>query len=109
MPRRPSRATAWWRTLHPCGRLALYTGASTMKTTLLASLALSLSVTTASAGVVMEFEQRGPGQPAMTGTTWIAGDRMRTEMGGNVVIFRADKQVLWIIQPAEGRYMEMTA
>ena len=34
---------------------------------------------------------------------------MASERGKTIIIFDGDKQVLWMIQPDQGSYMEMTA
>lgn len=72
-------------------------------------LAAEVVAARASAGLVMQFERKQGSEAAVTGSIWIDGDRMRLEMGeGNSVIFRGDKQVMWILQPAEKSYMELT-
>ena len=37
---------------------------------------------------------------------YVSGQKMRTEMSGNIAIIRMDKNVSWIIMPAERTYME---
>lgn len=61
----------------------------------------------ARAGVVLEFQDISPGEPPTTSKAWGGSDRVRVEIEGNVLIFRGDKQVAWLIQP-DGTYIEMT-
>ena len=61
-------------------------------------------------GVVVEYEVKSPGQAKedRMNTLWIDKDRVRAQTGGNGFIFRSDKQVLYVLQEKEGKYMEMT-
>lgn len=61
------------------------------------------------AGVVIESTDQGPGGSAPTRSKALVGaDRVRVEADGRVMIWRADKQVLWVLDPEERSYLEMT-
>ena len=62
----------------------------------------------ASAGVVLEFTDRSPGEEASLSKAFIGPQNARIESGGQVMIFRGDKQVLWILDPQANTYMELT-
>lgn len=69
----------------------------------------------AQAGVVIEQEQREPGRPAVTGRTTLQLDagRLRVESTDesgeqHVMIFRADRSVVWMIDPKQRTYSELT-
>ena len=75
----------------------------------LTAVALSLGARLTSAGIKMEFEHKGPkDEKPTTGSIELEADRMRMETAGQSVIFRADKQVMWVLQPHEKSYMELT-
>jgi hypothetical protein len=66
------------------------------------------------AGIVIRKEIGEPGaQQKHKSTMWVQAGKIRMEMaserGKTIVIFDGDKQVLWMIQPDQGSYMEMTA
>jgi len=78
-------------------------------------LATCLAGLAATAGVVVEQEQREPGTSAVLGRTvfYLDAGRLRIETqtpeGDNLlVIFRSDKPVAWTIDLAEGTYFELT-
>jgi hypothetical protein len=78
-------------------------------------LAASLAGVCASAGVVVEVEQRLPGTGAVIGRTvyYFEAGRLRVESNTEegdpaILIFRSDRKTAWLIQPAEGTYMELT-
>lgn len=78
-------------------------------------LTLCLVGIAATAGVVVEHEQREPGSNAVTGrvTYYLDAGRLRiesqTEDGDEtMIIFRADKPVAWTIDRVEGTYFELT-
>lgn len=62
------------------------------------------------AGVSIEFENRTSGKekPDRTGTILVEKDRLRVQGEDQSVIFRADKQILWMIEEKKGVYREMT-
>jgi hypothetical protein len=67
-------------------------------------------------GSVVIQQEGGPaGSPQKTKTTmYVDAGKIRVEVdtegrGKSVMIFDGDKQVLWIVQPEQGTYMEMTA
>ncbi len=68
----------------------------------------------ACAGVVIKRESGEPGaQQKQKSTMYVEAGRIRMEMesehGKTIMIFDGNKQVLWMIQPDQGSYMEMTA
>ena len=69
--------------------------------------------TPASAGVVIEQEFKGP-SPGESGRLilYVEPGRLRMESqtpeGQTIMIFRADRQVVWMIQPSEKSYHEMS-
>ena len=78
-------------------------------------LAAILAGWTATAGVVLEIEEREPGSGAVVGRIVyrLEPSRLRIETHSQddeetIVIFRADKPVAWIVRPAEGTYYEFT-
>jgi len=78
-------------------------------------LATCLAGLAATAGVVVEQEQREPSTSAVLGRTvfYLDAGRLRIETqtpeGDNLlVIFRSDKPVAWTIDLAEGTYFELT-
>lgn len=75
-------------------------------------LALGLVLASAApvrAGVVIESTDKGPGDSAPARSRALVGaDRVRVEADGRVMIWRADKQVLWVLDPAERSYLELT-
>ena len=77
-----------------------------------ASSVLTLSLLSAAsfAGVVIESETKSADQDkdARKTTMWIEKDRIRAESGSGGFIFRGDKQVLWVLQEKDGKYMELT-
>ena len=74
-----------------------------------AALGACLAALPAEAGVVLQFEHRSPGdKAAMPGSAWIEADRLRIESDGQVMIFRADKAVLWAWGQGEKQYLELT-
>ena len=82
------------------------------KTARLAVLALSLSMLPqlAGAAVLIHFRHASPGGAEPTAAkAWVESDRFRMETGDQVVIFRGDKQLLWMVDAKNGRYFEMTA
>ncbi|KPK99182.1 MAG: hypothetical protein AMJ95_00025 [Omnitrophica WOR_2 bacterium SM23_72] len=38
---------------------------------------------------------------------YVSGNKMRTEIAGNIAILRLDKNVMWIVMPSQQMYMEM--
>ena len=73
-----------------------------------AALGSALVPLPAQAGVLLQFEHRSPGdKAAMPGSAWIEADRLRTEADGQVVIFRADKGVLWAWGKGEKQYIDI--
>lgn len=76
----------------------------------LSALALSLLSAGTFAGVVIEYETKSAdqGKEARKNTLWIEKDRVRAETEGSGFIFRGDKQLLWVLQEKDGRYIEMT-
>ncbi|MGH9803882.1 MAG: hypothetical protein ACRD4D_01825 [Candidatus Acidiferrales bacterium] len=69
----------------------------------------------ATAGVVLELEEREPGSGAVVGRIVyrLEAGHLRIETRSQddeetIVIFRADKPVAWILRPAEGTYYEFT-
>ena len=79
-----------------------------MLRTCAAVLVLAATCAPASAGVVMEFTDRSPGETPEISKAFVGADRARIESGGQVMIFRGDKQVLWIVDPAANTYMTLT-
>jgi hypothetical protein len=81
---------------------------------LLAILLLALCMTSAEAGVVITTKDTSFDEPRDSGTStaYIGENGMRAESrsGGedNTVIFRSDKEVLWVINAADKSYTEMT-
>lgn len=74
----------------------------------LAAIALPVLLAgSASAGVVLELKDLSPGKPPTVSKIMSATDRVRVEVDGNVLIFRGDKQVAWLVQ-ADNTYVEMT-
>ena len=66
------------------------------------------------AGIVIKRESGEPGtQQKQKSTMWVQAGKIRMEMASErsktIIIFDGDKQVLWMIQPDQGSYMEMTA
>jgi hypothetical protein len=79
-------------------------------------LAGALAGAAARAGVVVEQEQREPGAKAATGRTVVSLDtgRVRVETATTdgekqVLIFRAERRAVWILDPGEGTYYELSA
>jgi len=62
------------------------------------------------AGVVIQSETTNPAHPRRDtkGTMWLEKDRLRMDMGEQAAIYRADKQVLWVLREKAGTYFEMT-
>jgi hypothetical protein len=76
--------------------------------------AFSSSSLPAFAGVVIKRESGEPGaELKQKSTMYVEAGKIRMEMeserGKTVIIFDGDKQVLWMIQPDQGSYMEFTA
>ena len=46
------------------------------------------------------------GRDTVQAKLYVSGEKMRTEMAGNIVITRLDRNVAWIIMPAQQLYME---
>jgi hypothetical protein len=70
---------------------------------------------TASAGVVLEMEEREPGTETVVSRIVyrLEAGRLRIETRGQddeetIVLFHADRPVAWILRPAEGTYYEFT-
>ena len=86
------------------------------KTTVIAMVLVAfLSGWTATAGVVLEMEEREPGSGTVVGRIVyrMEAGRLRIETRSQddeetIVIFRADKPLAWIVRPAEGSYYEFT-
>jgi len=75
----------------------------------IASAVLFCAVQAALAGLVMQFEHTSqPGKPATSGSVYAETDRLRTELGTSVMIFRADKDLLWILDEKNARCTEMS-
>jgi len=75
----------------------------------IAPAVLFCAVQAALAGLVMQFEHTSqPGKPATSGSVYAETDRLRTELGTSVMIFRADKDLLWILDEKNARCTEMT-
>lgn len=67
-----------------------------------------LAVQTAHAGVVVTYQHTSAGKSAPeTGKLWLTDDRFRMETGAHVMIFRADKDLFWIVDEKNGKYTEM--
>ena len=81
------------------------------RTAVVAPLLALVVASSASAGVVMQYKTYGSGGKTQdkpeTGSVQMQGESLRMETPENTVIFRGDKQVLWILQPADGTYTEM--
>ena len=61
------------------------------------------------AGVVLQFEHESPGDAApASSSAWIDADRLRMDLSGSTLIFRGDKQVLWVVDAKKGSYTELT-
>jgi hypothetical protein len=74
-------------------------------------LAAALGVTgqAANAGLTIEYTNKNPGdKEAQASTLRLESDRFRIDGGPNSVIYRADKQIVWVIEVAKKRYVEMT-
>lgn len=78
-------------------------------------LGLCLAGLGASAGVVIEQEQRGPGTntPVWRITFYLDAGKLRVESKSaegeeSITIFDEARQVLWVIDPGAGTYYEMT-
>ena len=76
--------------------------------------AFSIAPATLDAGVVMVNSHESfqdPGEP-MTTTVFVETDRVRIETAGefghSVMIFRGDKQTMWIVAPDQRTYQELT-
>lgn len=89
----------------------------TRKSTTLAAILLVLAIAIPShAGVVVvnkdTFKAGTDAEKPGTTTAYIGSDRLRVETAGGVqeavFIFRQDKQVMWIVDPAQKKYMEVT-
>jgi hypothetical protein len=75
---------------------------------LLATLLFALQPVVASAGVVIEVSVKDPSAKAPSTTTLQAApDRFRLEGAGQIVIYRADKDLAWIIDPETKTYSEL--
>jgi len=74
----------------------------------LATLILVLQPVVASAGVLIEVSAKDPAAKEPTITTMQAGaDRFRVDGDGQIVIYRADKDVAWLIDPQAKTYSEL--
>lgn len=83
--------------------------AAALRFVLVFALGIALAPLPAQAGVLLQFEHRSPGDTAaMPGSAWIEPDRLRTEADGQVMIFRADKGLLWTWGKGEKQYIELT-
>lgn len=64
---------------------------------------------TSLAGVVIQYEtKKSADAGGAPGSILLAADRLRLEQDGTLAIFRADKQVLWLIDQKARRYTEMS-
>ncbi len=88
----------------------------TMLQSLLCLAGLIWFVITAQAGVVVRQVEREPGSqnPAQQVTLYIDAGKLRIEGNSSgdedfVMIFDQGRQTVWMIQPGEGTYIEMTA
>ncbi len=80
------------------------------QTPAIAAIALMLAGWPASAGVEIATETRTPGSDSATpetGRIWIDGPKLRleSEERGNAMIFRADRGVLWALDPETRSYL----
>lgn len=81
---------------------------------ILVILLLALIITSAEAGVVITAMETSFDEPRDSGTSisYIDENGMKAESGSggekNTVIFRSDKEVLWVINEADRSYTEMT-
>ena len=75
-----------------------------------AALVVLGSASLGTAGVVMKFTAHGTGDDAkpMSGSMEMQGDSVRVDNEGTTMIFRGDKQVVWVIPAGSDSYMEMT-
>jgi len=78
------------------------------KTALAAALCLAAAVAPALAGLVGEFESKGPDGPPSKGKMMVETDRLRIDSTDGAVIFRGDKQVLWMVSEKDKSYRELT-
>jgi len=63
----------------------------------------------ARAGIVLEFEHRFPTNRApVSATAQIEPDRLRIDFGNRTIIYRDDRGLIWLVEPAEGRYTVLT-
>jgi Domain of unknown function (DUF4412) len=90
-------------------------GGDSMKTHLTLAvvvLAAGMLASSVEAGLLMAYRQEVPGRPAKATTVYVERDRMRTETRGErldqVIIFRGDRKLYWVIDNREGTYTEIT-
>ena len=73
------------------------------------SLTLAIPAAAVSAGVVMEYEiKSAKDSTPMVGSLQVETDRLRMENAGMVVIYRADKDLVWMINGQDKSYTELT-
>ncbi len=75
----------------------------------LSFIALVCVSVAAQAGVVVQQEHGEVGKAKTKATLYLESGKIRVDSGDSQLIFDGDKQVLWMIQPGRGDYMEMTA
>src|SRR5262245_14729133 len=78
------------------------------RTALAAALCLAAAVAPALAGLVGEFQSTSPAGKVTSGKMSIETDRVRIDSAEGAVIFRGDKQVLWMVSDADKSYRELT-
>lgn len=68
-----------------------------------------VALSDAQAGIVLEFEHRFPGDRApLAASAQVEPDRLRVDFGERTMIYRQDKGLLWLVEPRERRYTELT-
>ena len=78
------------------------------RTALVAALCFAFAAAPALAGLVGEFESKPPTGTATAGKMLVEPDRLRIESAEGTVIFRGDKQVLWMVSEKDKSYRELT-
>ena len=78
-------------------------------TRILVSLAGLALASAASAGVLLTYETRDESKKSVAkAETFIDGKRLRLETEGRTLIWRGDEERLWVVDPADKSYVEVT-